>query len=132
MPRSNFDDTLHLPAPSTETPAQGPAGEEEELPGPLAGGPSPQGTLTWIYVWIIQNGPDGRAAAAYGESEHDQTFVGRWDIPTEMAHDSDEFTPGRPALATAMAMVDEGSEGREVYWWSEAVTIAGPQPSSPT
>lgn len=124
-PRANFDESLQLPDP-----AKGPGH------GPLAGGPVPDGEeLAWVYVWILQNGPAGRAAAAYGESEHDQdsrgtTFRRRWDLPTEMAHDSDDFTPGRPAQATAMALVNSEGGARDVYWWSEAVMIAPPQPST--
>ena len=120
MPRANFFDSLPLPDPN-----KGPQ-DPDELPGPLAGGPVPDGEeLAWIYVWILQNGPEGRAAAAYGESEHDApAFSQRWDIPTEMAHDSDDFTPGRPAQATAMALVNDlNGDSKEIYWWSEAVTI---------
>jgi hypothetical protein len=121
MPRANFDDTLHLPDPQKVEQARE---ANEEVPGPPAGGPIPDGEeLSWVYVWLIQNGPDGKAAAAYGEVEH-AAFQGRWDTPTEMAHKSDPFTPGHPVLATAMAWVkDLTGGGKDVYWWSEAVTI---------
>jgi hypothetical protein len=124
MPRANFFDSLPLPDPS-KAPQ-----DPEEPPGPLAGGPVPDNEeLSWVYVWLIQNGPDGRAAAAYGESEHDaDPFTGEWNIPTEMAQPSDDFTPGRPAQATAMAWVKDLDSGeKEVYWWSEAVMITPPE-----
>jgi hypothetical protein len=125
MPRNNFDDVLHVPdrpeLPEGKTGQEG----EEELPGPRAAGPVSDGdTMEWIYVWIIQNGPEGRAAAAYGESEHGTSFTGRWDIETEMAHDSNDFTPDRPALATAMALVTSPDGTKEIDWWSEAITMA--------
>jgi hypothetical protein len=123
MPRANFDDVLHLPDP-------GKAHDPAEPPGPLAGGPVPDGEeLSWIYVWIYQNRPQGGpSAAAYGESDHGVTFGGsRWDLPTEMANPSDQFVPGRQAQATAMAWVKDVEKGtKEVYWWSEAVMIGEP------
>ena len=128
MGRPNFDDSLRLPIPTKRQPGG------EEL-GPEAHGPVPEGDkLNWIYVWIIQNGPSGRAAAAYGESpEHGLPFSGTWETETEMTHDSDEFTPGRPAQASAMALVVHADGTKEVDWWSEPVMLDPPAgPGTPT
>lgn len=132
MGRPNFADALSLPDPGNAA-ALVAAGEEP--PGPPAHGPVPPGDkLKWIYVWIIQNGPgDNRAAAAYGEEEEaNPPFEGTWHVKTEMAHDSDEFIAGRPAQATAMALVVNEDDGTEVVdWWSEAIMI-DPAPSTPS
>jgi hypothetical protein len=124
MPRANFDDSLRLPSQAERRAAEE---ADKEPPGPFAAGPVPNGDeLAWIYVWIIQNGPGKRAAAAYGESpENGDPFSGDWAIDTEMTHDSDDFTPGRPALATAMALVTNGNR-REIDWWSEAIMLHDP------
>jgi hypothetical protein len=127
MPRANFFDSLPLPNPGDVEAA---GASNEEPPGPLTGGPVPDGEeLTWVYAWLLQNGPEGRAAAAYGESEHDaDPFKGEWSVPMEMAEPSDDFTPGRPAQAHAMAWVKDLESGtKEVYYWSEAVMITPPQ-----
>ena len=78
-------------------------------PGPTAGGVIEDGDeLMWVYVWIIQNGDEmpkpasGRAvdgAAADGESDDDETFTGKWEVQTEMTHDSDEFSDSTQELA---------------------------------
>ena len=122
MARVNFDDSLRLPSKRRRTDA---VRDGAEPPGPNARGPIPKGEkMLWVYAWIIQNGPRGRAAAAYGESPHDRDpFTGRWDIKTEMAHDSDSFTPDKPALATAMALMEYEDRSKAVDWWSEAILI---------
>ena len=43
-------------------------------------------------------------------------------VEMKMPRDSDDFTPRRPALATAMALVKRGNT-KEVDWWSEPVMI---------
>lgn len=116
--RPNFDPSLRRPDRPDQSAAVG------GLPGPSAGGPAPGGTLTWVYVWIIQNGPDGHAAAASGEGDNGGTgFKDTWAIETKMST-PDDFKRGEPALATAMALVDRGGRDKEVDWWSEAVLIA--------
>lgn len=110
MARPNFDETLHLFGGGA----------------PVAGGPVPPGDkLRWIRVWLIQNGPGpAKAAASYGASPYGVTFgPGKWEINTYLAHASDPFIPGRPAQATAIALVEHGNT-KEVDWWSEAVAIA--------
>jgi hypothetical protein len=127
MPRANFFDSLPLPDPTKVEQARA---SNEEPPGPLTGGPVPIGEeLTWVYAWVLQNGPAGRAAAAYGESEHGgDPFRGEWSVPMEMAEPSDDFTPGRCAQAHAMAWVNDFETGeKEIYYWSEAVMIGPPQ-----
>jgi hypothetical protein len=141
MGRPNFEPVLHFPDPGHIAAIQAAHGEK---PGPHAEGPVGDGkVLTWVYVWIIQNGPNGEAAAAYGESpEKDKIattvptlseeelppFRGTWKIRTEMSDPSDKFIPGTPALATAMALVqyDEGG-GKEIDWWSEPIMIDDPE-----
>jgi hypothetical protein len=118
-----FDDRLRLPDPTTAEPG-------EETPGPLAKGPVGEGEeFSWIQVWITQNGPENRAAAAYGESE-DKTFTDSWDVETEMADVSDSFTPGRPAEGVAMARVVYPNGDVKVEWWTDPVVIDPPEKGS--
>ena len=120
MPRANFDDSLRLPTKAQTQKAEK-AGEAP--PGPLARGPVPRGDrLIWVYVWLIQNGPSGRAAAAHGWGYKQGGFRGTWMVEMKMPRDSDDFTPKRAALATAMALVKRGNT-KEVDWWSEPVMI---------
>jgi hypothetical protein len=103
MPRANFDESVFLTSK-----------------GPFkATGPVPPGeTVRWIWVWVFQNTPSKSAAArGYGGS-----FTGKWDVTLQMASQSDPFTAGRPALGTALALVDDGGV-EEVYWWSEALRV---------
>jgi hypothetical protein len=122
-----FSQTLRF----VERPIRGPKPVEEpepseEQPGPQAEGPVGEGArFDWIFVWLIQNlEPEGRVAAAYGESPKGKTFTGTWSIDTEMAHVSASFSPGRPALATAMARVVYPNGDTKVEWWTDPVVIA--------
>ena len=105
MPRPNFHD--ELPLGGSKAPA--------EAGGPIA----KTQTLEWVWAWIYQNGP-GQAAAVSGG--RNGPFTGNWTVTLERAPDSDDFEPGRPAQATAIALVDEDGE-KEAYWWSEAILI---------
>jgi hypothetical protein len=127
MPRPNFSDSLRVPTP--------PRGTTGPPPGPLAQGPVPDGDeLTWMQVWIFQNYGRARTAIAWGTSKYDAPrqaerppFRGSWRVPTELERNSDPFSPGKPALATAIALVKHDDGTKEVDWWSEAVTIAAPR-----
>jgi hypothetical protein len=115
-----FEDRLRLPDPTTAEPG-------EEPPGPHARGQVGEGEeFSWVQVWIIQNGPDQRTAAAYGESK-DTTFTGTWDVETEMADVSESFTPGRPAEGVAMARVVYPNGETKVEWWTDPVMIDAPE-----
>jgi hypothetical protein len=98
--------------------------------GPSAGGPiEPGDKVMWVYAWIIQNGDDKGetwAAAADGESPDGKTFTDEWHAETEMTDGSDPFRPGTAAVATAMALIDRQVSGREIYWWTDAVTFKPP------
>jgi hypothetical protein len=135
MARANFNSSLKLPPPPEKT--------AKEPPGPSAEGPVPDGDeLIWILVWIFQNtsGEEAtKSAAAYGESSKDDgspfsgPFKNTWTIETEMAHGSDDFTAGRPAQATAMALVKNQDGSSVVDWWSEPVMmIDHSEPGAPT
>ena len=107
MPRPNFHDKLPLGG--------------SKFP-PMAGGPVDDAQkLDWVWAWIYQNGPDDAAAAARGgggpfaEGED-------WSVNLQSTPDSADFEAGRPAQATALAMVIHGTH-KEAYWWSEAIMI---------
>jgi hypothetical protein len=104
MPRSNFYDVLKLPA-------KGPV----KVSGPIPAGEQ----LKWIWVWVFQNHPDQVAARGYGGA-----FNGpKWEVNLQMAPGSPPFKAGRPALGSALALIDDGGGEEEVYWWSEALRV---------
>jgi hypothetical protein len=108
MPRSNFDDAVILPT----------RGNPLKVSGPVPAGE----TLKWIWVWVFQNKPSRAAARGYGGA-----FNGpKWEVTLQMAPNSSPFTPGRAALGTALARVDDGGGAEEIYWWSEVVRIRNP------
>jgi hypothetical protein len=116
MPRPNFNSKLNVPSPSSSFPE----------PGPTARGPAPTGNIdmTWVEVWIFQNPQKGRAAAASGRSAPGASFGNNWSLRTKLAYDSDKFLKGKPAQATAVALLENPVDGtKEYYWWSESVTI---------
>jgi hypothetical protein len=114
MPRPNFNPSLKIPNPSSSFPK----------PGPTARGPAPTGNMTWVEVWIFQNPQKGRAAAASGRSAPGASFGNTWNLRTNLAYDSDKFLKGKPAQATAVALLENPADGtKEYYWWSESVTI---------
>jgi hypothetical protein len=103
-------------------------------PAPLARGPVADGDeLKWMQVWLLQNPQRGRAAAASGtgpagswtSANPPRPFTGSWRIQTELAPGSSTFMRGKPALATAMALVHHTADDTtEVEWWSVPVLIA--------
>jgi hypothetical protein len=117
MGKNNFNNSLSVPKASPR--------EAGKPPGPLARGPVAEGDeMTWIQVWIFQNPRRGRRAAATGTSKWGQRFTKTWRVDTERVDGSDAFSPGKPAMASAMALVERSDGAREVDWWSEAITIA--------
>jgi hypothetical protein len=107
MPRPNFHDNLSL--------------EGSRFP-PVAGGPVDEAQqLNWVWAWIYQNGPNDAAAAARGGGGPFAQGED-WTVSLQSTPDSADFEAGRPAQATAIAMVVRGGQ-REAYWWSEAVLI---------
>jgi hypothetical protein len=128
--KPNFDPWLRLPDP-TKHPGVGPKAK-----GPVGEGER----LRWVYVWIFQNGEEGNttwAAAADGESpegspDADQWAAAtksdeKWEVETEMMHDSDAFRTDRAATATALALVDRADGTTDAYWWTEAVLLKPPR-----
>lgn len=105
MPRSNFDAQVFLTSKGSFK----------------ATGPIPSGeTLKWIWVWVFQNTAN-KAAAARG---YGGPFTGsNWQVPLQLASVSDPFTKGRPALGTALALIDDGGGKELMYWWSEALRV---------
>jgi hypothetical protein len=101
--------------------------------GPVADGDE----LTWMRVWVAQQ--DGaRVALASGTSgEHlgghelsdmevlPFTDKKGWMVQTQLEPGSEEFSPGKPALAMAMALVRHQDGTRDVEQWSQAITVAG-------
>jgi hypothetical protein len=127
MAGNRFNNSLRL---------AGPTGGQisDPRPAPLARGPVADGDeLTWMQVWLLQNPRRGRAAAAWGTgplgawgggASRPRPFTGSWRIQTELAPGSDTFTRGKPALASAMALVHHTADDTtEVEWWSVPVLI---------
>jgi hypothetical protein len=114
-----FDENLRLLAPGNH-----PRYGRLVRPGPLATGPVADGErMSWIQVWVFQN-TDGNAAAATGTRDWSERAVTRtWTTPTELAQGSEDFLPGKPAQATALALVKRGRTTEEFYWWSVPVMI---------
>jgi hypothetical protein len=106
MPRPNFDDELFL----------------SKAPFAAAGPIAPTQRLHWVWVWIVQNRPNKAAAARGGAAGPFAPPAKEWRVPLQMAANSDPFTVGFAAEATAVALVEEGGS-KEAYWWSEAITI---------
>ena len=101
--------------------------------------------LTFMRVWVWQK-VDDKVAASFGTSgEHPVgghepavsevlpfTPEHGWMILTTLEPGAEQFTPGKPALAMAMALVRHSDESRPVEeWdkdiehWSQAVSISG-------
>lgn len=94
---------------------------------PLAKGPIPDGDVfKWVAVWIYQQPGEGPGAAAAGQSGYDQEITTKWEVDTFRVKGSDDFAPGQPATAMALALIwPEGNEDkREFYWWMESVLIS--------
>jgi hypothetical protein len=124
MAGNRFNNSLQLKGP--------PPTASDAREAPLARGPvADDDELTWIQVWVLQNPRKGRAAAAWGTGPRDwgggasRPFTGSWRIQTELAPGSNTFTRGKPALASAMALVHHKSDDTtEVEWWSVPILIA--------
>ena len=103
--------------------------------GPVASGD----TLTWMRVWVWQQdgtqlaasaGTSGEHLGGHGVSDREElpfTDAKGWMIQTELEPGSDQFTEGKPALAMAMAIVENGGS-RDVETWSQAVMIGSGHP----
>ena len=97
-----------------------------------------------MHVWVWQQSGERSAAAASGEGgKHlgshpmspkeklpfkgpgvaDGEAEGKWMIQTQLEKDSEEFSAGEAALATAMALVEHKDGSREVLHWSQGVMI---------
>jgi hypothetical protein len=105
MPRANFDDEQFLTSKGSFK-ATGPTGQGEKL--------------AWVWVWIVQNRP-GNAAAARGGAAG--PFTGKWEVPLTVANPPKPFVEDKRARGHAVALVDNGGDEPEVYWWSERIWI---------
>jgi hypothetical protein len=123
---SKFDDSLPILTPRPADPsslsvcAMGDVAEGDEI---IA-----------MRVWIWQEA-DGQVAASAGKGgdhlgghdavpEETPPFRDRWMIQTQLEEGSPQFAPGKPALATAMALLRHGKDGPlDVEHWSTAVMI---------
>jgi hypothetical protein len=97
-------------------------------PGPCAMGPSPEHTPTSMHVWVFQQTADGLALAS-GDTRRNPVFADddgpRWKVRTVLDPESRPFELDKPALATAIALLDGGAD---VLEWSQAVTIVRDSP----
>lgn len=115
MARPNFDSPLFLV--DQYDPDTG-----DTRPSPLAKGPiAPGDVIKWVAVWLSHN----PGAAAAGVSKYNQSMETEWVVDTFLVKDSDDFSPGEPALAMALALIWRGGieDQREFYWWTEPVII---------
>jgi hypothetical protein len=93
---------------------------------PLAKGPiAPGDVFKWVAVWIFQNPGEGPGAAAVGASGYNQTIQDEWEVGTFLVKGSDDFSPGEPTLAMALALIWRGGteDRKEFYWWTEPVVV---------
>ena len=97
--------------------------------GPCAMGPVGDGEkLLMVHVMLLQT-VGGRHSSATGRSGSlvrvgaaTPPFAGRWEVNTRMDEGSDEFVVGKPAFASAMAVVRKGGK-KTVKRWSREVRI---------
>ena len=101
--------------------------------GPVADGDK----LTWMRVWIWQL--DGaKVAASSGTSgthlggpkevpreKPPYTPKKGWMVQTELEPGSKQFSKGKPALASALAMVKHKDGSTDVEHWSQAILVRG-------
>jgi hypothetical protein len=99
--------------------------------GPVAPGVK----LTWMRVWVWQLNGDQVAASTGTSGEHiggprkspreklPFTDGKGWMIQTALEPGSDQFAKGKPALATAMAIVEHEDGSTGVEHWSQAVKM---------
>lgn len=96
---------------------------EDMRPGPCAMGPADGEDLVSMHVWIFQQTPAGLAVAS-GDSRQPQDAAlkgkERWMVRTGLDPDSREFDTSKPAVAMAMALVNDPG-GKDVKHWSQAV-----------
>jgi hypothetical protein len=101
---------------------------EDLRPGPCAMGPSPEHVPASMHVWVFQHTDEGLALAA-GDTRGDPVFATedgpRWKVRTVLDPKSKPFELDKPALATALALLDDGDD---VLEWSQAVTIVRESP----
>jgi hypothetical protein len=121
MVRPNFDSPLDLV--DQYDPETG-----DTNPSPLAKGPIASGDVfKWVQVWVYQNPGEGPGAAATGRSGYEPTDIrNNWQVDTFLVKGSDQFSPGKPAMAMALALIWRGGkeEQREFYWWTEPIVIS--------
>ena len=81
-----------------------------------------------MHVWVFQHVADGLALAS-GDTHADPMFSSsagrRWRVPTALDPKSKPFELDKPAVAMAIALLDDGAE---ILEWSQAVTIATESP----
>jgi hypothetical protein len=89
-------------------------------------GPAEEDDMPSMHVWIFQR-TEGGTAVASGDSREPQPAnrpgPRRWRVVTGLDPDSQEFSPGRPAVAMAMAIVRRKDGSLDVEHWSQAVIV---------
>jgi hypothetical protein len=95
--------------------------------GPCAMGPTAGDEPTSMHVWVFQHREDGGLALSSGDARQSPGFTAqgesRWKVRTALDPASKEFELDKPAVAVAIALVNDGS-GTDVKQWSQAVVIA--------
>jgi hypothetical protein len=134
MGRPRFNESLRILAPAPGDPPPIKKGLSVCAMGPI----EPGETIISMRVWIIQETDDiNQFASSAGEGgvhlgSHPpvpgETFPNngpQWMVQTLLEPGSAQFTPGKGALATAMAVVE--CRGKlEVRYWSQGVMIKEP------
>jgi len=99
--------------------------------GPVADGDK----LTWMRVWVWQLNGNKVAASSGTSGEHlggpkktkreklPFTPEKGWMIQTQLEPGSAQFAKGKPALATALAIVEHADGSTGVEHWSQAVSM---------
>jgi hypothetical protein len=128
---SKFNETLRLltgkpidPDDTLSVCAMGPVAKEDQI--------------DWMRVWVWQQDGDKRAASTGLSGQHlgahDESPKERlpfepgstWMIQTKLEPGSAQFTPGKAAMAMAMALVTHPHDNTsEVQQWSQGVVIEG-------
>jgi hypothetical protein len=96
--------------------------------------------LIWMRAWVWQQDENNLAASTGNAGDHvhgahplnpqkdDPPFAApntRWMVQTGFEPQSAQYDPGKPALAQALALVENNGE-RSIVQWSQAVALRLP------
>jgi hypothetical protein len=128
MPRNAFDEQLPLlPAGVTSSGSQ----LSVCAMGPVAPGDTVHSMRVWVYQQVgtqvaASSGNGGEHLGGHPMSDRESlpfTDELGWMIQTELEGESAQFTKGKPALATAMAIVEHKDGSKDVEHWSQGILI---------